>query len=229
MTQLEISSTILNNITDALSGAINSRALSIAQVNGEVDLLREKLLYDQLRAGKIDIKYFMQNINTIPLVCRDLVRDCGAAKSGESVPSILIPKLISTQDNSQIEYVGLANKQRRFITYYDIDDISNHKFRLKTSHSPFAWVDLIPDEDNNIAIYFFNLGQYATLKFIDIRAAFSKPSELKPLDPSIEEQEYAAPGNIQDLIITTLTERYVRYYRQMNVMNLNNDQQDKII
>ena len=179
MTVNEIASTIENNVSDALSGAILNRAISVQQIQSEVDLLREKFFYEQLKTGKIDAKYFMQSLNTQPLVCRDFVRDCGAIKSGEAVPSIRIPKLISTQDNSQIEYIGLANKQKRFITYFDIDDISNHKFRLKTSHSPFVWVDLTPDNDNMIVIYFFNLGQYATLKYVDVRAAFAKPSELK--------------------------------------------------
>ena len=135
MTSNEIASTIENNVSDALSGAILNRAVSYQQMLGEIDLLREKLAAEQVRTGKIDIKYFIQSLSLQPLVCRDFTRDCGIIKSGESVPSIRIPKLMAMQDNTQLEYVGLANKQKRFIVYYDIDDISNHKFRLKTSHS----------------------------------------------------------------------------------------------
>ena len=228
MTLDELASTIDNNVSDALSGAILNRAISQQQIEGDIDLLREKLAYDQIKTGKIDIKYFMQSLNTQPLICRDFVRDCGAVKSGEGVPSILIPKLMATQDNSQIEYIGLSDKSKRFITYYDIDDISNHKFRLKTAHSPFVWIDLTADEDNMICVYFFNLGPYATLKRVDIRAAFARPSLLKPLDPSLSETEYAAPGYIQSIILDTLTNRYIEYYRKLNIPNQPNNQQDNI-
>jgi len=228
MTSNEMASTVENNVSDALSGAILNRAITVQQISAEIDLLREKLAYEQLKTGKIDLKYFMQSLNTLPLVCRDFVRDCGAIKSGDSVPSIRIPKLMATQDNTQIEYIGLANKQKRFITYFDIDDISNHKFRLKTAHSPFVWVDLTPDDDNMIALYFFNLGKYATLKYVDVRAAFAKPTELKPLNPELDAQEYPAPGYIQEMIITTLSERYIRYYRQLNVNTQPNTQTDPI-
>lgn len=231
MTTSKISSTIENNVSDALSGAILNRAVSTEQIEGEIDLLREKLAYDQIKTGKIDIKYFMQSINSLPLICRDFNRECGGIKSGESVPSIRIPKLMATQDNSQLEYVGLANKQKRFTVYYDIDDISNHKYRLKTSHSPFVWVDLTPDNDDMIALFFFNLGKYNTLKYVDVRGAFSKPTQLNMLDPEADEKEYPAPGYIQEIIISTLSERYIRYYRQLNIPggNLPNTQQDNII
>jgi len=228
MTTSQIASTIENNVSDALSGAILNRAVTYDQIYGEIDLLREKLAYDQIKTGKIDIKYFMQSLPLQNLVCRDLTRGCGIIKSGESVPSIRIPKLMAMQDNSQLEYVGLANKQKRFITYYDIDDISNHKYRLKTPESPFVWVDLTPDNDDMIALFFFNLGQYNALKYVEVRGAFAKPTNVMPLNPEEDEKEYPAPGVIQEMIISTLSERYIRYYRQLNVMPTPNTQSDPI-
>jgi hypothetical protein len=228
MTVNEISSTIINNVSDALSGAILNRAISTGQIEAEIDLLREKLAFEQIRTGKIDLKYFMQSLNSLPIICRDFTRECGAIKSGESIPSIRIPKLMALQNNTQLEYVGLVNKQKRFIVYYDIDDISNHKFRLKTSHSPFVWVDLTPDNEDMIMLYFFNLGKYGVLKYVDVRGSFAKPTLLFPLDPESSEKEYPAPGYIQEMIISTLSERYIRYYRQLNIPTLPNQQQDNI-
>lgn len=229
MTTIEIASTIENNVSDALSGAVLNRAVSTSQIRGEIDLLREKLASEQIKSGKIDIKYFMQSLPLQALVCRDFTRGCGIIKSGESIPSIRIPKLMSIQDNSQLEYVGLANKQKRFIVYYDIDDISNHKFRLKTAHSPFVWVDLAADNDDMIVLYFFNLGKYGTLKYVDIRGAFAKPTTVAPLNPEEDEKEYPAPGIIQEMIISIMSERYIRYYRQLNSNGVPNTQQDNII
>lgn len=228
MTTNEMSSTIENNVSDALSGAILNRAISTEQIEGEMDLLREKLAFEQIKSGRIDTKYFMQSLPPQALICRDLVRECGAVKSGESVPSIRIPKLMALQNNSQLEYVGIANKQKRFTIYYDIDDISNHKFRFKTAHSPFVWVDLTPDNDDMVALYFFNMGQYGTLKYVDVRGAFAKPTTIGLLDPMSEFKEYPAPGYIQSMIITNLTETYLRYYRQLNLPPQPNTQTDPI-
>jgi len=220
MTTAQIVSTIENNVSDALSGAILNRAVSYNQIEGEIDLLREKLASEQVKSGKIDIKHFIQQLPLQQLICRDFTRGgCSIVKSGESVPSIRIPKLIALQDNSQLEYVGLANKQKRFIVYYDIDDISNHKYRLKTADSPFVWVDLAVDDDDMIALFFFNLGQYGTLKYVDVRGAFSKPTTIIPLNPEDDEKEYPAPGLIQEMIISILSERYIRYYRTLQVPN----------
>lgn len=229
MTPNEIASTIENNVTDALSGAILNRAISTEQIEGEVDLLREKLAFEQLKAGKIDLKYFLQNIDSLQLTCRDFTKDCGALKSGDQLPSIKIPKLMATQDDSQIEYIGIANKQKRFLIYYDVDDIINHSRRLKTSNSPFVWVDLTPDRDDLVTAYFFNLGKYNDLKYVDIRAAFAKPMQIKPLDPDYLYKEYPAPGYIQEMIISTLSERYIRYYRQLNVNATPNTATDPIV
>lgn len=229
MTANELSSTIINNVTDALSGAILNRAITTDQIEGEIDLLREKLFFEQLKTGKVDLKYFLQNIDSIQLTCRDLTKDCGALPSQNQIPSIKIPKLAATQNDSQIEYLGLANKQKKFIVYYDTDDIINHSRRMKTSSSPFAWVDLTPDHDDLITIYFFNLDKYNNLKFVDIRAIFAKPTQVKPLDPDYLYKEYPAPGYIQEMIISTLSERYLRYYRQLNLPNQANNQQDNVI
>lgn len=229
MTLREIASTIENNVSDALSGANVNRALPRTQIEGEIDLLREKLAFDLIRAGKIDLKYFLQNIDSLPLICRDLTKDCGSLKFGEQIPSVKLKKLLALGDNSQIEFVGLANKQKRFTIYYDVDDISNHKFRLKTAHVPFVWVDLTPDGNDDITLYFFNLDKYDGLKYVDVRAAFAQPVNVKPLDPMFDEKEYPAPGYIQQLIIDTLTNKYLEYYRKGNIPNLPNTQTDPIV
>jgi hypothetical protein len=79
-----------------------------------------------------------------------------------------------------------------------------------------------------IALYFFNMGEYSTLKYVDVRGAFAKPTIVAPLDPMFEFKEYPAPGYIQSMIITTLTETYLRYYRQLNIPNQPNTQQDNV-
>ena len=63
------------------------------------------------------------------------------------------------------------------------------------------------------------MGQYGTLKYVDVRGAFAKPSTIAPLNPEDDEKEYPAPGIIQEMIISILSERYIRYYRTLQVPN----------
>lgn len=227
MTGKEISSTIRNNIKDGLSGIVTSSAISYKQIDAEIDLVRAKLFFEQERSGKLDVRNFIQTLDNQLLECRDLIHDCNIS-SGEALPSIKVPKILATQTNNAIEYIGFGNKQRGFIKYYDIDDIVNHRYRLKTNDAPFVWIDLAPDFEDMITLYFFNLGKFDPLKRVSMRAAFESPYKVSPLDPIFDEKEYPAPAYMQELIITTLTERYLRFYRALNVASVPNTQTDNV-
>jgi len=227
MTGSEISSAIRNNIKDGLSGIVTSSAISYKQIEAEIDLVRAKLFFEQEKAGKLEVRNFIQNVPNLHLTCRDLAQDCNIS-SGEALPSVKIPKIMHTQTNNSLAFVGFANKSRSFIVYYDTDDIVNHKYRLKTSKAPFCWVDLAPDNEDMITLYFFNMGEFDPLKYVTIRGAFESPYKVAPLDPLFDEKEYPAPAYIQEMIISTLTERYLRYYRQLNITNVPNTGTDNV-
>jgi hypothetical protein len=225
MTGQEIASTILNNVKDGLSGIVTSSAISYGQIESEIDLVRAKLFFDQERSGKLEVRNFIQEIPNLHLTCRDLTADCNIS-SGEGMPSVKIPKVLVTQTNNALAFVGFANKSRSFTVYYDVDDIINHKYRLKTAKAPFCWVDMSPDKDDLFTLFFFNLGQFDSLKYVTIRGAFESPYKVSPLDPLFDQKEYPAPAYIQEMIITTLTERYLRYYRSLNILSTPNTQTD---
>jgi hypothetical protein len=145
-----------------------------------------------------------------------------------SVPSIKIPPLSSVFGDKAIEFLGLVNMQESFAVYFSPDDIRNHKYRIKTNKRPFAWVDLASDKNGQQTIYFFNLGKFNPLKFVKLRAIFSHPSSVNSDNPNSLDMEYPAPDYMQDAILDVLTEKYIRYYRQLNVPSVPNQQNDII-
>lgn len=230
MTLNEITSAIRNRVSDGLSGNISNQAYSIKQLEEEVDLERAAYIQTYSDSGrKMNAKYMYQSIDGMHVECHDLSQNapCGFS-SGSGVPAVKIPPVASTFDDSAVEYFGLMNKQEDFIVYFDTDSISNHKYRHRTAKRPFIWIDTSPDKEGMMTAFLLNAGKYSTLKYISIRAIFEHPSTIGNTDPSYGDKEYPAPGHVQKHIIDTLTEKYVRYFRQMNIPPLPNTQSDPV-
>tara|TARA_R110000765_G_scaffold214255_2_gene319326 strand:+ start:13 stop:702 length:690 start_codon:yes stop_codon:yes gene_type:complete len=227
MTHNELASTIRNRVADGLSGNIADQAFSVEQLMAEIDLTRADIINKREQTAKLDSKYLMQKIDIIPIVCKPMSEDCIYQEPGGDIPSINVPKIMPTFGDDAIEYLGTVNMQERFSVYYHPDDIQHHKVRVRTAHRPFAWVDLAPNKEDMMTIWFFNFGKFNPLKFMKIRAIFEHPTRVGTLDPSIFDAEYPAPLHVQNTIVDTLTEKYVRYYRQLNIPSLPNQQTDQ--
>ncbi len=222
MTHMEIASAIRNKVADGLSGNITDQAFSLEQLYDEIDLARADFINKYSPTSKLNPKYLLQTIDNLQIVCTSLTNaDCCQmtnCMSGEEVPAVEIPALVATFDDSAIEYLGLNNKQEKFAIYFSTSDIANHRVRIRTSHRPFVWVDTSLNHNNKYTLYFFNLGKLNPLKFVSIRAVFNHPSSVHAMDPEYLDREYPAPLHMQNAIIDTITEKYIRYFRQLNVV-----------
>jgi hypothetical protein len=228
MTHNEIASSIRNRVADGLSGNIADQAFSVEQLKDEIDLVRADLAHKYITNFKLDHKYLVQEIDILPIICRNLSEDCQIKEPCGDLPSIKIPKIMPTFGDKSIEYLGLVNMQESFMVYFDPEDIKNHRVKIKTRHRPFAWVDLAPDNFDMQTIYFFNLGKYNSLKFVKLRAIFEHPGKVNIDKPAPFDIEYPAPLYMQNMIIDTLTEKYVHYYRKLNIPSLPNQQTDQV-
>ena len=230
MTLNEITSAIRNRVSDGLSGNISNQAYSIKQLEEEVDLERSSYIQKFADSGrKLNPNYMYQTVDGLKVLCQDLSQNapCGFT-SGDGVPAVKIQPIASTFDDSAVEYFGLMNKQEKFIVYFDTDSAINHKYRVKTAKRPFIWIDTTQDGDGMMTAYLLNAGKYFNLKYMSIRAIFEHPSRIGSNVPDFGDKEYPAPGHVQNAIIDALTEKYVRYFRQMNIPPIPNEQTDKI-
>ena len=233
MTPNQITSTIRNNIADGLSGAIANHAYSLEQMLAEVDLLRAKLLYEYIGAlgtKKVNLKYHMQTMDPLLVECRDFAlipSECNLP-SGLTVPSIKVPKIMATPDDSGVGYLGYIDRSKNFTFYSNVNDITNHKRRVYTSSTPYAWSDMTTDDRGLMTILLFNMGEYNPLSKILFTGLLDQPRSILTLDPDALDKEYPAPAGFQEDIIVRLSERYIRYYRQLNVMQPANTQTDPI-
>ena len=230
MTSTEIASAIRNRVSDGLSGNINNQAYSLEQLLEEIDLARADFAHKYANQGvKLNPKHLVQQIDTLRIECRNLSDDCAIKEPCGDVPSIKIPKLMSlVNERDIVQYLGLVNMQEDFAVYFHPDDIQNHRVRIRTRARPFVWVDLATDASGNQTIWFFNMGPFNPLQIVKLRAVFAQPTRVNLDDPNHLEKEYPAPLHMQNAIIDALTEKYVRYYRQMNIPPIPNQQNDPV-
>jgi|TARA_R110000737_G_scaffold348730_1_gene383279 hypothetical protein len=232
MTHTEIASAIRNKVSDALSGNISDQAFSIEQLMDEIDLSRSSIVNKLARGGKLSVNGLVQSIDTIPIEVIEPTDSCVRAVSGpcSGIPGIKVPRITDVFGRGGIEYLGLVNLQESIDVYFDPNDIEMHKFRVRTSRRPYAWVDSSVDANNMNTVYLFNLGKFNSLRYLKIRAVFDNPGAINILDPDAEFREYAAPGYVQEAIIDSITEKYIRYFRQLSVKpaTIPNTQNDNI-
>ena len=225
MTHLEIASAIRNRIADGLDGNLNNQALSVEQLLEEIDLQRADFVHKYAMSQKLDTKYLMQKLEGLTITCENISDDCLIRDCGENVPTVFIPKLLPVFGDTAIEYIGLTNMQESFAVYFHPDDVRNHRVRMKTRHRPFVWVDTAPNEDESLSLRFFNWDSYDPLKYVTVRGIFEHPLRVKP---GQQDTEYPAPLHMQNAIIDVLAEKYVRFFRQLNIPPVPNTQSDQV-
>jgi len=233
MTHSEMASACRNRIADGLDGNIADQAFSLEQLYAEIDLQRADFAHKYAITNKLNPKFLVQELPLQKLVCdnltpgldctEDLLKDPDA-----SIPRVEIPAISPLFGVNPVEYVGLNNMRESFKVYYHPDDIRTHRVRIKTRHKPFIWVDLAPNENGKLDMWFFNMSPYNPLQFVKVRAIFEQPSFIDPTNPNFLNEEYPAPQHMQMAIIDALTEKWIRYYRQLQVPKMPNTQEDKV-
>jgi len=228
MTHNEMASAIRNRVADGLDGNLNNQAFSLGQLREEIDLMRADFAHKYAQTNKLDPKFLVQDIDANKLECQNLSDDCIIKGYGENVPTIEIPKLLPLYGEQALQYVGLMNMQESFAVYFDPQDIRNHKYRIKTKHRPFVWVDTAVNNNDMMVLRFFNWGSWDPLKWVRVRGIFEHPMRVNIENPTHLDMEYPAPLHMQNSILDALTEKYVRYFRQLNTPKVPNTQSDNI-
>ena len=229
MTHNELASAIRNRVADGLSGNISDQAFSVEQIMDEIDLMRADFAHKYSSTAKLDPTFLVQEPRELfKIECRNLSPDCGLLAFEENVASIKIPKLMPLFGEEAVQYLGLDNMQESFAVYFHPIDIRHHKVRIKTRKRPYAWIDTAPDSNDMQTVWLFNMGSYNPLQYLKLRAVFEHPSKIDPDVPNHLDKEYPAPLHLQNAIVDALTEKYIRYHRQLNIPSIPNQQTDQI-
>lgn len=207
-----MATTVRNHVVDGLKG-ISNLSFSIEQIEDEILLTTQTVMLEYSAKGLIKPEKFSQRIDGVRIDCEDISNNCEVI-TGSCAPHFEIPAVNLVYENP-IPYIGTINGELTFKVYMD-KDYRYHKYRLSTAKMPFAWVSTTPNEAGLFDVFLFNLGKYSELRFVTVEALFDDPTSLVNTDyyQQFTDSSFFAPFTVQEAVITKLTEKYIKYYRQ---------------
>ena len=211
MTIEQISSAILNHVYSGTAGLNANIKLSIEQLNDEVVAERNIILREYLLKGVLNLQELFLAINCIEVNC-DYMSKCCDLQVGEKALHFEIPPIIYLNGIDTVRFVGSIDRKEKYNVYTD-ESYRFHKYRKHHSESPYVYIDTAINQNGNMDGYIFNLPY---VKYISVIALFQDPRKLLEWDCCSENPEaYLECGILSDEIIRRLTEKYMRWYKQL--------------
>ena len=220
MTLEQLTSAVYNNIVTGLKGTnVN---VPIVHEHIEDSIIAERLLIikEYMTKGLLPRKDLMVAITCLELNCFPIEKcpvACNINTSGTNYLHFEIPQVIQDFGEEAIDYLGSKDRQNPFRVYIDNAFIYN-KFRPRRSNKPYAWIDMVPNKNNRYDGYIFNAPMMRDATIVMI-----------PKDPRQIADYTCCPSDIEYFsffsaeIEKRVTEKFLRYYRQIQYVVTPND------
>lgn len=217
----KLADAIYNDVVSGLQGYHHNPSISMDQLEDDVVDERLQILNEHFIKGNLPIKDLVTAVNCIPVDCKDLER-CRCRESIGTTPTahFEMPQVF----NSYIDYVGSIDRQVPFMFYTSSYQWNfYHKFRKRGKNKPFVFIDTSPNENGMYDAYIFNAPM---IKQISVVAIFKDPRQLENYSccSDLDDDNFSFLNNE---IKRRLTEKKLRYYRQLAMQPLPNDQSYK--
>ena len=214
-------SAIHNDIVGGLRGYHTNLSLSTEQLAQDIIDERLQIIKEYSLKGILPVRDLYLSINCIPVDCKDIER-CRCRDDGNGTPTahFQIPQLLSDYGLQAIDYIGSNDRQLPFVYYLSSTALRNHKYKKRCKNRPYVWIDTTPNEEGMYDCFVFNAPM---LKQVSITAIFKDIRQLERYDCCTEDQNDNMTF-INNEIKKRLTERKLRYYRQLAPSLAPNDQ-----
>lgn len=223
MTLEQISSAIYNNVVTGLAGITSNPKISIEQLQDECVAERNQIMREYLLKGVLNLNELFLAINCVEVDC-DYMSKCCDLQVGEKALHFEIPPIIYLNGIETIRFIGSIDRNTKYNVYTD-EAYRFHKYRKRRADSPYVYIDTAINANGNMDGYIFNV---PFVKYISVIALFQDPRRLLEWDCCSENPEsYLDCGILSDEIIKRLTEKYIRWYKQLATPPSINDQMPK--
>lgn len=215
-----LASAIYNDVYAGLKGFHHNLSMSMEQLEDEVVSERLQIIKELILKDALPKRDLLLTLSCLNVDCKDLERcRCRSKFGGTPAYHFEIPQLITDFDGVGIEFIGTIDKMTSFSVYTSLTSASHHKYRKRRKDQPYVYVDTTPNENNMFDCFIFNapfikqvtvVGIFKDLRQVEITGCCSDLSEnYSWLDTEIQKR---------------LTEKKLRYYRQLSPPLLPNDQ-----
>lgn len=210
MNVTQIASAVLNNVMDALKGAVSNVAMSIEQLEDEVIAERNNIIKEYFLKGLIGLQELYNSVNCVEVNC-DYMSKCCDLPVGKKALHFEIPPILLMNGVSTVNFVGSIDRQESYTVYTD-NSYQFHKYRKRKSDSPYVYLDPTINANGNIDGYIFNVPY---VKYISVTALFLDPRQLDQFDCCSDIDSLTECGILSNDIIHRLSQKKVLYYRQL--------------
>lgn len=216
----KLASAIRNDIVSGLRGYHTNLSLSEEQLCQDIVDERLQIIKEYSLKGILPAKDLYLSINCIPVDCKNIERCRCAENVGTPILHFEIPQIVNDYGSLAIEYIGSIDKSLPFIIYTSPILLRNHKYRRRGKDKPYIWIDTTPNENGMYDCFVFNA---PLLKYISVIAIFKDLRQLENYSccESLQDDNMSF---INNEIKRRLTEKKIRYYKQLAPPNLPNDQ-----
>lgn len=223
MTIEQIASAVYNNTVTGLAGITSNPKISVEQLQDEVVAERNQIMREFLLKGILTLDELFLAINCIEVDC-DYMSKCCKLQVGEKALHFEIPPIVYINGIDTIRFIGSIDRHTRYNIYTD-ESYRFHKHRKYKPNSPYVYIDTAINSNGNMDGYIFNV---PFVKYISVIALFLDPRKLLEWDCCSENPDtYLDCGILSDEIIKRMTEKYIRWYKQLATPVTPNDQTPK--
>lgn len=216
----KLASAIRNNVVSGLKGYHTNLSFSIEQICSDIVDERLQILKEYSLKGILPLKDLYISINCIPIDCKSIDKcRCQGESMEDPSAHFEIPQIVNDYGNKSIEYLGSPDKQYPFIVYTSPTSFRYHKYRRRGKERPYVWIDTTPNEKGLYDCFVFNA---PLLNRVSISAIFKDLRQLQEFGCCTEDDNMTF---INNEIKKRLSEKYIRYYKQLAPPNLPNNQQ----
>lgn len=216
----KLASAIYNDIVSGLRGMHANPTMSIKQLEDDIVDERLQIIKEYSLKGILPKNDLLLSINCIDVDCKSLERcDCG--KGGDTpVAHFEIPQLLNDFGELSIDYIGSTDRLLPFIYYTSSSAWMYHQYRKRGRNKPYVYIDVTPNENNMYDCFIFNAPY---IKQVSVVAIFKDPRQLEMYNccPEVDIENLTF---INTEIKKRLTEKKLRYYRQLAAPVISNDQ-----
>ena len=216
----KLASAIRNDVVSGLRGYHNNLSMSMEQL--EQDIVDERLLIlkEYQLKGILPTKDLYISINCIPVDCKSINKCSCGGNLDQPMLHFEIPQILNDYGNLSIDYIGSTDRRLPFVFYTSATAFRYHKYRKRGQNKPYVWIDTTPNENGMYDCFVFNA---PLLDRVSISAIFKDLRQLDKFECCADLQDDNMTF-INNEIKKRLTEKKIRYYRQLAAPNLPNDQ-----
>lgn len=219
---LKLASAIYNDIVTGLAGITSTPAMSIQQLEDDIVDERLQIIKEYSLKNLIPRNDLLMAINCVEVDCKSLDKcPCGTSFTPPQA-HFEIPQLVNDFAEEAIEFIGSINRETQY-KIYTSTAFQYHKHMRRGAQKPFVYIEPTPNANNFYDAWIFNA---PFVKKVSVIGIFKDPRQL-------EGYECCATDDLENYsfisaeIKKRLTEKKIRYYRQLAQQPTNNTQAPK--